>query len=183
MLTARADQLSFRLVMTERSERLATPATATPAERRWVEEFGLLGESMGGPRMMMRLWAWLLICDPPQQSSAGIARALGVSRASVSMATRLLMAGGMIRRSVVPGQRGHFFEADPDAFRRLPLEERFSALRRQYDRGLDALENPDGPRGSRLRAARDFYAFMEREVPRVMAAYRADRADAEETNE
>jgi hypothetical protein len=82
----------------------------------------------------------------------------------------------------MPGERGHYFESDPSGFLRLPAEERFGALRRQLERGLEVLDDPGGPRGARLRAARDFYAYVEAEVPRVMAAYRAERAGAEESN-
>ena len=154
-----------------------------PAARRFAEEFGVLGESMGMPRMVGRLWGWLLICDPPQQSSADIAQGLGVSRASVSIATRLLVAAGFIRRSTVLGGRGHYFEAeaDPQAFMRLPAEERFRALRRQLERGLEILDDSEGPRGARLRAARDFYGYVEREMRRLMAAYLVEHQGVEES--
>ena len=158
--------------MTKRNERPADQGSPE-AKLHFVEEFGVLGESMGMPRMVARLWAWLMICDPPAQSSAEIARALGVSRASVSTATRLLLSTGVIRRSPVPATRGHYFEVDTDAFLRLPAEERFGALRRQFERGLAVLEDPDGPLGARLRAARDFYAYVEAAVPDLIAAYRA----------
>ena len=153
---------------------------ARDAELRFVEEFGVLGESMGMPRMVARLWAWLMICDPPAQSSAEIARAIGVSRASVSTATRLLLSTGVIRRSAVRAARGHYFEVDPEAFVRLPAEERFGALRRQFQRGLDVLDDPEGQRGARLRAGRDFYAYVEAAVPELIAAYRARRTHQED---
>src|SRR5918995_5513901 len=80
--------------------------------RQFTEEFGLMGERSGMPRMVARLLGWLLICDPPSQSSTEIASALGVSRASVSIATRLLEAGGLIRRTALAGTRGHPFEVE-----------------------------------------------------------------------
>ena len=62
---------------------------------------------MGMPRMMARLLGYMLICDPSTQSIADLERALGVSRASISIATRLLQASGLIRRVAEPGSRGY----------------------------------------------------------------------------
>ncbi len=143
--------------------------------RQFTEEFGLMGERSGMPRMVARLLGWLLICDPPSQSSAEIASALGVSRASVSIATRLLEAGGLIRRKAMPGSRSYRFEIVPSAFMDLPAAERFREWREIAERGLDLLDNPEGERGARLRAARDFYAYVEREVPKLIERFRAEQ--------
>jgi len=58
----------------------------------------------------------LLICDPPQQSSAELAEALDLSAGSVSSATRMLENGGLIRRAAAPGRRGKVYEMTDDAF-------------------------------------------------------------------
>ena len=157
-----------------------TPAAWT-RERQFAEEMGIVGEQLGMPRMVARLLGWLLICDPPQQSSAELARALGVSRASISIATRLLEAPGWIRRTAVPGARGYYFEIVPDAYTRMPASEMFGKLRATIEHGLEVLDDPDGPRGSRLREAHAFYRYIEREVPRVIAAYQDQRTEPERT--
>jgi DNA-binding transcriptional regulator GbsR (MarR family) len=149
-------------------------------ERQFAEEMGIIGEQLGMPRMVARLLGWLLICDPPQQSSADLTRALGVSRASISIATRLLEAPGWIRRTAVPGARGYVFEIVPDAYTNMPAAEMLGKLRRTIEHGLAALDDPDGPRGERLREAYDFYSYIEREVPQVVARYRADRRGGKE---
>jgi len=150
------------------------PAELSP-ERRFAEEFSIMAERSGMPRMVARLLGWLLICDPPAQSSAEIARALGVSRASVSIATRLLEAGGLVQRSMVPGSRTYRFAVEPSTFMNLQAEERFRAWREIAERGLGLLEDPAGPRGARLRAARDFYAYVEREVPKLIERFREEQ--------
>jgi DNA-binding MarR family transcriptional regulator len=142
--------------------------------RQYAEEFGLMGERAGMPRMVARLLGWLLICDPPGQSSAEIAIALGVSRASVSIATRLLEAGGLIRRTALAGTRSYRFEVEPTAFMNLQAAERFREWREIAERGLGLLDDPDGERGARLRAARDFYGYVEREVPKLIERFRAE---------
>jgi DNA-binding transcriptional regulator GbsR (MarR family) len=143
-------------------------------QRQFAEEVGLMGERSGMPRMVARLLGWLLICDPPNQSSAEIANALGVSRASVSIATRLLEAGGLIRRTAAPGMRSHRFEIVPSAFMDLTAAERFREWREIAERGLSLLDDPEGERGARLRATRAFYAFVEREVPKLIERFRAE---------
>ena len=147
------------------------PIEVVSRERQFAEEMGIVGEGLGMPRMVARLLGWLLICDPPHQSSAELARALGVSRASISIATRLLEAPGWIRRTAVPGARGYHFEIVPDAYRQMPAAEMFGRLRRTIEHGLTALDDPNGPRAARLREAHEFYSYVEREVPRVIAAY------------
>jgi len=133
-----------------------------------------MGERAGMPRMVARILGWLLICEPPAQSSAEIAGALGVSRASVSIATRLLEATGLIRRTAVPGTRSHRFVLEPDVFMNLEAAERFGAWREIAERGLRLLDDPEGERGARLRAARDFYGYVEREVPKIIDRFRAE---------
>jgi len=171
----------YRLVMTKLTDARLTSGSndALPdiisRERQFAEEMGVVGEQLGMPRMVARLLGWLLICDPPQQSSADLARALGVSRASISIATRLLEAPGWIRRTAVPGARGYHFEIVPDAYTRMPAAEMFGKLRATVEHGLAVLDDPAGPRAARLRDAYDFYSYVEREVPRLIDVYRARR--------
>ena len=70
--------------------------TRNEEQRRLVEEFGLLYEQMGGTRMAGRVSGYLLMCDPPVQSLTQIAEALGVSKAAVSGAARVLLQFGVV---------------------------------------------------------------------------------------
>jgi len=150
-------------------------------ERAFAEEMGVLGERLAMPPMVARVLGYLLICDPPAQSIGQLAAALGVSRASISIATRLLAGPGFIRRSAVPGARGYHFEIEPGAFTRVTGREQFALLRQQLERGLAMLPDPDGARGARLREARDFYAFIEHELPILIERFRARQAEQERT--
>lgn len=145
------------------------------AERQFAEDFGLLGERAGMPRTAARMLGWLLICDPPAQSSSEIASALGVSRASVSIGTRVLDATGLIRRAAMPGSREYRFEMDPDVWATIEAGERFRPWREMAERGLALLDDPESERGARLRAARDFYAFVEREIPKLIERFRNEQ--------
>jgi hypothetical protein len=72
------------------------------------------------------------------------------------------------------------FEIVPGAYTNRPAAEMSGKLRRTIEHGLAALDDPDGPRGERLREAYDFYSYIEREVPQVVARYRADRRGGKE---
>lgn len=160
--------------MTERSD---GSSDGLSPERRFAEQMGIVGAQIGMPPMVARVLGWLLICDPPQQSLSQLAAALGVSRASVSIATRLLEAPGWIRRTAVPGGRGHFFEIVPNAFTKMPAAAMFSLLRQTLEQGLESLPDADAPRAARLRQAHKFYAYVESEVPKMIERYRIEKED------
>ena len=48
-------------------------------------------EQIGYPRMAGPILGWLLICDPPVQSTGELADVLGASKESLSTMTRLLI--------------------------------------------------------------------------------------------
>ena len=62
----------------------------THDEAAFVEEMGQYLASYGMTPMAGRMWGWLLICEPPEQTAAEIAEALQASRGSVSGTARLL---------------------------------------------------------------------------------------------
>ena len=72
-------------------------------------------EMLGGPRTMGRVYGWLLICDPPQQSLTELARTLSISKASVSTVARQLQEGGMIER-LPSSTRQHLYRVTPGGF-------------------------------------------------------------------
>ena len=86
-----------------------------PEESEFVARMGLFFEMTGGPRTMGRLYGWLLICDPPQQSLSELTTALSVSKASVSTVARQLQDSGMIERLPSPS-RQHHYRVTPGGF-------------------------------------------------------------------
>lgn len=133
-------------------------------ERQFAEDVGRVFEGFGVSRMAGRVLGWLLICDPPRQSSADLVAALGATKGSISTATRMLEASGLIDRVAVPGRRGDFFELRPEAFHQAHDQlGTMRVFRELMDRGLAVLGDEDSPRARRLRRTRDFYAYLERE--------------------
>lgn len=137
-------------------------AVPTPQERQFVEEIALLWNSFGMSLMAGRIFGWLLICDPPRQSSAELAAALGASKGSISTAARMLEATGIIRRVTVPGTRGYHYEANPHAFLKTNQQRRpFQVIASTMEKGLAVLGDETSSRADRLRQLRDFYVFMD----------------------
>ena len=123
-----------------------------------------------------KLLGWLLICDPPSQSLAQLSSALGLSKGSVSTGMRVLERIGLVRRVAAPGSRSHVYEATPDALIEMGSRagEQYATLRELMERGLALLDDESSPRAQRLRASRDFYAFIEREVPKLLDQFRTE---------
>jgi len=132
----------------------------------FAEEMGIFFEKVGFPRMAGRIWGWLLICDPPEQTAAQIAEALQASRGSVSTMTRLLRLWG-VERIGMPGTRGGFYRIQAGAFVCLLRTEMqmFSEIRQLSERGLDVLKNEPPKARARLMEGRDLFTFVEKEYP------------------
>ena len=150
----------------------------TPEQRELIEEFGLLQEQMGGTRMQGRVSGWLLLCTPPVQSLTEIAEGLGVSKAAVSGAARLLLQSHIVERAGEPGQRGDFYRAlpaDPEGI--LPLDH-VRTLHGLIERGLRTVAGRDQtqPNITLMRDLLDFTAFVEAELPSLLARWRERRA-------
>ncbi len=144
------------------------------AKRDFLERLSLFGEGLGLPPMAGRIWGWLLICDPPHQTAAQIAEAVGGSRASMTSMTRLLIQIGILDRISLPGQRSRFYQLRPGAFTAI-LENKMALtaeMRRITEDGLELLEGKPKATRQRLQDYRDFYAFFEREFPQLIERWR-----------
>jgi len=139
---------------------------ARTSRKQFTEEMGIFFEKTGFPRMAGRIWGWLLVCDPPEQTAAQIAEALQASRGSISTMTRLLQVWG-VERVGVPGKRGGFYRIKTGSFVKLLHTEAgmFSEIRSLAERGLEALENEPPEVRERLIEGRDLFAFIEKEYP------------------
>ncbi|HUB75340.1 MAG TPA: transcriptional regulator [Solirubrobacteraceae bacterium] len=147
------------------------------AMERFVEQLGMQFElEAGAPRMVGRVFGWLLVCDPPEQSAAELAQALQASRGSISTATRVLMRLGLIERGRARGERFDRFRAHPEAWdEHLWREDQFSAPRRVIAAGLEALADEPPARRARLQELDSIYAWWERRLPALREEYEAER--------
>lgn len=104
-------------------------------EREFVERWSRILAAEGLPPVAGRLWAWLLVCEPREQTVDEIKEAIGASRGAISGAVRWLEPSGLIHRSRRPGDRRDYWSTTPDAMVRV-IENR----QRQMRPSLDALE-------------------------------------------
>lgn len=145
----------------------------------YVEDFGLLFEGFGLPRMVGRVLGALSISDPPERSAEELADALQASRGSISSATRTLVGLGIVQRLSRPGERRDYFRVKPGAWDEMMRRELASIrrFREMAERGLGLLD-PDNPEARRnLEEMRDFYAYWEEELPAVLERWeRAKKA-------
>src|SRR5437899_4176727 len=138
-----------------------------PGESQFVEEMGQFLGSISMTPMAGRMWGYLLICDPPEQTAAEIAEALQASRGAISGTARLLAGPGLIRRSTKPGDRREYFSAPPEALDSMLASA--SAIYRQMreiaERGLAATVDRSPSARARLQEFPAGMEFVEPESP------------------
>lgn len=124
-------------------------------------------ERVGFPRMSGRIFGWLLISDPPQQSTGELAEGLQASKGSISTMTRLLIQIGLIERVSLPGKRRDYFQIKPHAWSQMTKQRisQIATFRELAEKGLDILGGTSAPLKERLQEMRDIHAFWERELP------------------
>ena len=147
------------------------PKNIQDKAKNFVEEVGIAFDQTGLPRMAGRVFGWLLISEPPYQSSAELAEALMASKGSISTTTRLLIQIGLIERFVIPGERHDNFRISPSAFKhtmRRGLEDEITTFRQLAERGLELMEDHRSPRRKLLEEMRNSYAFLEKEFPALL---------------
>ena len=148
------------------------------SERKFAEDAALVLESMGLARAHGKLLAWLLVCDPPHQSSTELAAALDLSAGSVSTGARFLENARLIRRVAVPGRRGKAYELNPKGLIVASQDDRVRRVRELMDQGIGVVGDEHSSRAGRLRRLRDYYAFMEREIPALIERFHAEYGEA-----
>jgi hypothetical protein len=147
------------------------------AVERFIERVGIQFElDAGTPRMVGRVFGWLLVCDPPKQSAAELAERLRASKGSISTATRVLLRIGLIERVRLRGERFDRFIARPEAWDEfLWREDQFTEPRRVFRLGLDALADESPERRARLEELDAIYAWWQERLPRLREEYLAER--------
>jgi DNA-binding transcriptional regulator GbsR (MarR family) len=149
----------------------------TEGESHFVEEMGSFLAGLGMTPMAGRMWGWLLICDPPEQTAAQVADALQASRGAISGTARILANAGLIRRSTRRGDRREYFSAPPDALDQMlaSASATYRQMRLIAERGLAATVDRSPASRARLQEFHDVLAFVEREVPLVISRFLEDR--------
>ncbi|MEW6574055.1 MAG: MarR family transcriptional regulator [Bacillota bacterium] len=155
------------------------PEALEEARRRLIEALGRQSSFWGLGKITGELYAVLYLSDKPL-SLEELAKALGVTKGNVSIAIRPLEQLGMVRRSMRPGDRRVFFEAELDFWliARRVLGQRqkpeFDESFRILEEGLRyAQEAPPGERREfvvgRLQKLQEFYRELDQIVESILA--------------
>ncbi|MCS6771392.1 MAG: hypothetical protein NZ740_05130 [Kiritimatiellae bacterium] len=146
-------------------------AGAPQAVMELVEAGGRTAQAFGFPRLMGQLYM-LLYLSPEPRSLEDIAKALGVSKASVSIAARNLALWGAVRRVWIKGDRRDFYEAVVDVRAILnggvlpAVTKKLESARLQIQRCLELVET-DGGDPNTKRFLRDRLNLAEQRRRRV----------------
>jgi hypothetical protein len=131
----------------------------------------MLLERDGLPRMAGRIFGWLLVCEPPEQSAEDLAAAVHGSKASMSTMTRVLVQAGLIEKVRAPGARRDTFRIRPGQWQqmwqsRMQLLHEGTAL---TGRGLELLAGRPAAARVRLQELHHQYLLVERYMPELLA--------------
>jgi DNA-binding transcriptional regulator GbsR (MarR family) len=138
-------------------------------EKLWkfVDATGVwMSQSYGMPQMTGRVFGWLLVCDPVEQTAAQLAQELEASKGSISGATGMLVRAKLVDRLHIRGERADRFCLRPEAWdeqmRDQPAADTARALMTQ---GLEALAGEPAARRARLEDLDAFYAWWQSRLP------------------
>ena len=150
---------------------------AGPQLTEFVERLGLMWERAGTSRTVGRLFGWLLVCDPPEQTAADLVAGLGVSKASVSTATRSLELAGLLERTAVPGQRRTLYRVTAQGLGGLPRQtiRQFAELAELARLAGEALEGEPSHRRDRVEVLGDFATWWQARYEELLADWEARR--------
>ena len=140
-------------------------------KQQFVEEVGVVFEQTGLPRMAGRIFGWLLISDPPYQSTDQLAEVLCASKGSISTVTRILIQVGFIERLSLLGVRQNYFRLRPDALSNIikhGVVDEVKMFRELAEHGLELLAEEKALPRKWLEEMHDRYAFFERELPPLL---------------
>lgn len=142
----------------------------TTGKQQFVEEFGLVFEQMGMPRMPGRVMGYLMVADPAEQTMGQIVEGLGAAKSSVSTALKVLERLSFIERKAYPGHRADFYRASahPWATSLQASNLKFAIFRDLAERGLEMIGEEKGRSRRMLSEMRDLYATLEEEWPAIV---------------
>lgn len=136
----------------------------SPKASRFIERMEAFGVQGGLPRSAARILGYLSVCEPARQSADEISGTLKLSSGSVSTALTLLRRTGLIDRTTQPGGRRHYYELNPDGWKRATLQQ-FHMMKPAIEMAEEGLEiTPDS---KRLRAMRDIFRLFDEEFERI----------------
>lgn len=128
------------------------------------------------PPVAGRVLGYLLICQPAEQSIAGLSEALRASRSAITGAVTLLASYRAVRRTRSVGQRMDHVTLDPrtldpTGFAAAPYQEQ-AALASQ---ALSLLQDGDTERRAMIEEGAALYDFLAEKMPALLTEWHSRR--------
>ncbi len=146
----------------------------------FIDHFAHLMQSQRGmPLVGGRIFAYLLVCEPAEQTAAQISEAISASLGTVSGMTRLLLNGKLIERNRRRGERSAVFRVSPDAMATLTRAtvDAVWVFREATDQGLALMADRPSAARTRLLELRDIYLFYEQTLPALLEQWQRQRRE------
>jgi hypothetical protein len=146
----------------------------------FIESFAhLIQSSRGLPMVAGRIFAYLLVCEPAEQTAAQISEAVGASLGTISAMTRLLLGARLIERTRRRGERSAVYRIPADGWQSVTKGQidgtRYA--RELTDRGLALMTDRSPASRSRLQDLRDIYQFFESSIPALFEQWLQERRE------
>jgi hypothetical protein len=146
----------------------------------FIEGFAhLIQSSRGLPMVAGRIFAYLLVCEPAEQTAAQISEAIGASLGTISGMTRLLLGARLIERTRRRGERSAVYRIPADGWQSVTKGQidgtRYA--RELTDRGLALMGDRSPASRSRLQDLRDIYQFFESSIPALFEQWLRERRE------
>jgi DNA-binding transcriptional regulator GbsR (MarR family) len=147
------------------------------AVRRFVERFGVLLAEAGMARTAARVFACVLVEDSGRLTAAELAERLHVSPAAISGAVRYLTQARLVVRAREPGERRDHYAVHSDVWTDM-YATRMGMLREWEQAMAEGVEllGSERPAGRRLEETREFFAFLQSEVPGMIRRWEEHKA-------
>ncbi|HEY5189815.1 MAG TPA: hypothetical protein VII87_12320 [Solirubrobacteraceae bacterium] len=145
---------------------------------RFVDAIGVwISKHYGMPQMTGRVFGWLMVCDPAEQTAAQLAEALDASKGSISGATGQLARAHLVDRLHIRGERADRFRLRPEAWDEQMRDQGAGEARAVLAQGLEALADEPPARRARLEEIDAFYAWWESRLPALWDEWQEYKRD------
>ncbi|MEV0457407.1 GbsR/MarR family transcriptional regulator [Catellatospora methionotrophica] len=154
------------------------PQRDEQAMRSFVENMARLLADWGFPRMAGRVVFTLMAADEQALTAAELAERLGVSPAGISGAIRYLVHLNMVAREPVPGSRRDRYRMVDDSWYEVTVAKMslLKTISDAADQGVAAAGGENTPAGAKLAGMRDFYAWVQDNMPSLLAQWAAHKS-------
>lgn len=142
--------------------------------RHAVERMARIFSDWGLPPMAARVLFTMMAAEERTLTAAELGERLGVSPAAISGAVRLLTQMRLVVREPVPGSRRDVYRLPDDAWYELTLTKMpiFRQITGEASAAVEAVGGDGTAAGANLARMRDYFEYVERELPQLLGKWR-----------